>query len=67
MAVGLLAPNDSGWPGEAYSEQQIRDKFNYWREHLMEHLAGTNLVITRAEITRELDRWLDESLDLRGR
>lgn len=55
------------WPDAAHTLQQIRDKFMYWSEHLIEHKQGTNLVLTRAEITRQLDRWLDERLDLRGR
>lgn len=51
----------------AYTKQQILDKLAYWREHHLAHQAGTNLVTTRAEVTSQLDKWLDELLSLRGR
>lgn len=51
----------------AYTKQQILDKLAYWREHHLEHKQGTNLVTTRAEVTIQLDKWLDELLLLRGR
>lgn len=56
------------WPAEAFTLQQIRDKLTYWSEHLLEHKQGTaNCCLTLSEILRELDRWLDARLDLRGR
>lgn len=55
------------WTQPAYTRQQIVDKLTYWTEHLLEHRAGTNSVITALEIRVQLDRWLDERLALRGR
>lgn len=67
MAINLPgAPNKATEPS-TYTAQQIRDKLVYWSEHLREHNAGTNSVITRLEIRTQLDRWLDELLALRGR
>jgi hypothetical protein len=40
--------------------QHTRDRLAYWRERLLEHDRGlTNKTMTRAEITRNLDHWLD--------
>lgn len=64
----VAASTVNEWAGEAYTRQQIRDKLTLWREHLLEHKHGTaNSCLTRPEITRALDQWLDESLHLRGR
>lgn len=62
-----LAPiSQDGWLGPAYTSGQIQDQITYWREHLIEANAGSNLP-TRPECLRQLDRWLDERLELRGR
>lgn len=57
------------WPDPAPpTPQMVRDKLVLWRENLLEHDRGTtNCVLTRVEIIRELDRWLDHRLDQRGR
>jgi len=66
--MGLLAPQKAEWPRDAYTAQQIMDRLTLWREHLIEHKHGTaNAVLTHAEITGQLDRWLDELLDIQGR
>jgi len=48
------------WPKEAFTEQQIRDRIVFWREKLLDYRP-------REQIQAELDKWLDELLELRGR
>ena len=49
--MGKLAPN---------RDQHTQERLEYWRERLLEHDRGlTNKTITRSEITRNLDHWLD--------
>jgi hypothetical protein len=62
--MGLLAAGTT--PPLPPTKQQIMDRLMVWREHLLE-LGQTNCVLTRAEVMRELDRWLDALSDLRGR
>lgn len=70
MAVASrLAPiSPDPWPSEAFSENEIAERLQYWREHWLEWKAGnSNPVLTGQEIRNSLDRWLDERLELRGR
>lgn len=67
MTMATVAPDGTAWSSPAYTLKQIEDKFIYWTEHFIEMKAGTNCVITRAEITEQINRWLDERLALRGR
>jgi hypothetical protein len=62
--MGLLAAGTT--PPLPPTRQQILDHLISWRERLLE-LGDTNCVLTRAEVMRELDRWLDALSDLRGR
>lgn len=64
MAISGLAPKDP-WPNPTHSEQEVRDGLTYCRELLREHDADlTNKVLTRAEITARLDKWLEELCEL---
>ena len=43
------------------TEGEVRARLHLWREHLLEHKAGTsNCVLTIGEIWREVDRLLDD-------
>jgi hypothetical protein len=48
------------------TRREVTEKLDLWRTYLLEH-GQTNCVLTRVEIIRELDRWLDALNDLRGR
>lgn len=61
--MGLLAASQPPLPP---TRQQVMDHLTQWRERLLE-LGDTNCVLTRQEIMRELDRWLDALNDIRGR
>lgn len=66
--MSRLAPQQDGFEEDAFSRQQVMDKLRHWREHLVAHDRGlTNCILARGEIVRELDKWLDELIDLRGR
>jgi hypothetical protein len=65
--MGRLVPaTPASLPPAPPNRQQIMDHFTSWRERLLEH-GQSNCVLTRVEIMRELDRWLDALSDLRGR
>lgn len=68
LTVPRLAPGTThtSWTADAHTRQHVTDRLTYWREHLLEHQAGSNLP-TGPEIRRQLDRWLDELNDIRGR
>lgn len=67
MNMGLLSSSPGpAWPGDAHTTQQIMDRLTLWREHLLEHNAGAS-TLTRREIIGQLDHWLDELLNRRGR
>lgn len=47
---------------------EINERLGHWWELLRQHDEGrTNSRLSRADILSQLDRWLDESNDLRGR
>lgn len=66
VAINFPAHAALNWPMPAPpTPQQITDKLTYWAELLRENTdAGT--VVTRIEITTQLDRWLDELVQQRG-
>jgi hypothetical protein len=66
MAVATLVPLKDPWPSEAHTEQEIRDALAHCRELLMEHDSGlSNKILTRQDITRRIDKWLDELCQLK--
>lgn len=69
MAVGALAPKPPvDWPGKALNHGEIQERLEHWRRILVDlKRENTNIVMSRTEVLKTLDRWLDELLDLRGR
>jgi hypothetical protein len=58
MIVGRLVKASEAPP---LSEQQVLERLADWSERLIERRDGsTNCVLTTLEITREIDRLLDE-------
>lgn len=57
MAVGKLAPPKP----KPHTREHVPERLGHWRGLLLEHDRGlTNCTLTRAEITRSLDRYLEE-------
>ena len=51
----------------AFTKEAVLERLEHWRRVLADKGEGSNVVMTRAEIVRTLDRWLDELIELRGR
>ena len=49
----------------AHTREHVEERLEYWRRALMDF--ETNQLVSREEIVRTLDRWLDELLDVIGR
>lgn len=64
-----LAPKtDQDEQDEAYSRQFVMDKLAHWRELWMQHLEGlVNRTLTQEDIWRQIDMWLDELIEIKGR
>ena len=57
----LARKTDQQFQDEAFTRQFCMDKLAHWRELLLQHDEGlTNKTLTRAEILRSLNTWLDE-------
>lgn len=68
--MSRLAPKktEEAFEQEAFTRQHVMDKLAHWRELLLQHDEGlTNCLLTRDEITRTIDKWLDELNEIRGR
>jgi hypothetical protein len=66
--VARLAPKTDQFETDAFTRQFVLDKIGHWRELLLQHEEGlTNCTLTREDIWRALDQWLDELTEIRGR
>ncbi len=68
MIVAKLAPKVPAFAEDAFSRQVVEEKLREWRELWLQHREGmTNCTLTLEDIWRQIDMWLDELLDLKGR
>lgn len=67
MVVGMLAPKPA-FPRPASNHGEIQERLEHYRQLLLAHDRGeSNSVLSRREILANVDRWLDEASDLKGR
>lgn len=69
MAVAKLAPEKTHekFQRGAHTREEIDERLLHWSELLKQHDEGrTNCTLSRKDILGQIDRWLDESSELRG-
>jgi hypothetical protein len=67
IAVSAAQKTHEKFARGAHTRPEINERLAHWYGLLAQHDKGlVNRTLTRPEILRQIDRWLDESNELKG-